>query len=124
MLKRIIPVTPTPGFCDELPTGIKILLVELNAAIALVVCALDPKLTVLVLALTKNTLLDNPLTAKFVLALAPLTVIVPPAAASLILLPVSTMLPPCTLPPVILPVALIKPAVKILPPVMLAVAVT
>ena len=66
VLKRIIPVTPVLGRCAKLPVGNKILVGELNATIALVVCALLPKLAVLVEALTKNTLLASPFTAKFV----------------------------------------------------------
>ena len=52
VLKRIIPVTPVPGRCDVLPTGVKIEFVALNATIALVVCVALPKLAVPVPAST------------------------------------------------------------------------
>ena len=137
LLKRNIPDTGALGRCAVVPPGNRIELVALNATTAFVVCVLLPKLAVPVAAFTKNTLLVvAPLTAKLVLAPAPLTVMVPPAFNSLMLLPVRTMLaavtepaaltkpPVSTLPAVALPAALTMPAVSKLPAVALPVAIT
>ena len=77
-------MTPVAGRCAVLPTGNFIELVELNVAIALVTCVVDPKLAVSVPASVKKMVVVSPLTAKFTSPLVPLTVI---AAAELVMFP-------------------------------------
>ena len=81
VLKRIIPVTPVLGRTVELPTGIKILVVLLNATRALVVCVALPKLAVPVAWLTKNValpMLALPPVVNVALAAEPFNVNAPP----------------------------------------------